>query len=258
MFCTELPDALWLYGLVAGDHPGPVALPDVGALRRVALSASVDAVVGPAVAADWTGPEAESRLSDIQQLAPLVTAHHAVVSAWHHRGAILPVGFAALYRSDGALREALSARASVAAARLLAVADHDEVGVKATLFRKTAVEAMVGPEPPRSSGAAYLRYRRARRDAERALSRQVQAWAADLAGQVQPHVSETRQLATRATQDGDGEPAWSWALLRPRRATDSLQAVLAQARATLEPAGLSLHVTDPLPPWSFSSLQPDD
>ncbi len=251
---TEAPDAWWLFGLCRDTLPLPTDLPaELAPLRRHPIGPGLVAVLGPAHVADWTGPAAEARLAELTVLGPLVTLHHAVVDALHRAGPVVPASFATLHHSPEAVAAHLGPAAPDIAALLDRLAGHDEYALRGRLDRAAAVAARVGPAPSRQSGGAWLRHRRALRDAERAVGQTLQAQAQALAATVQAHCRDTRQLPVRDA-GGEGEAVLSWALLCPRDGAAALRAAVDTAAATLAPAGLHIQLGAPLPPWSFCAL----
>lgn len=250
----DTPDALWLYGLTADDHPGPVAsVTGTTSPEALPVATGLVAWVAPARQSDWTGPAAEARLANVEVVAPLLGAHMGVVQALHESGTVLPARFGTVFGGQESARRALGKTAEDALAWLERCAGHDELSIKGFVDRAAAVEAIAGPMPKRTSGAAYLKARRARRDAEKGVGKAVVAEASRLADAVVPLCASTRQLPLRSAElaGAEGEMVWNWAVLRSAEQSEALAGVIEAARPRLAAAGITVQVGGALPAWSF-------
>ncbi|MFP5022374.1 GvpL/GvpF family gas vesicle protein [Pseudonocardia phyllosphaerae] len=152
---TEAVDAV-LAG-VTGVAGGPVTTIGVEGLL---------AVVGEVPAEEFSEDRLEQRMQDLPWLATTARAHHAVVDELGRRTAVAPLSLATVFLDGDRVRAALAERRDRLTAVLDRVRGRAEWGVKAFRPAGPPPGARAARDRP-SSGAEYLRRRRAEVDATR-------------------------------------------------------------------------------------------
>lgn len=223
---------LALHGFVAPDGwSGPPAAPASGAVALDRLIALVSEA-----AEDLDSPETA-------QAAAL--AHHALISAWHRQGTVLPVRLGTVFSSETALQAALAPKAAQLRAALDALSGKEEMVL--TILPAAAPAPAAAPIAPAATGADWLRARKAVRD--RGQARQTDRQQT-LAGLQQALRSRgVPSLAAPAPRDG----GLRWHLLIARDDRAGLDRWLAAQADLFDAAGLDLTLDGPWPPYRFAA-----
>jgi Gas vesicle synthesis protein GvpL/GvpF len=215
------------------------------------------AVVG-SVDLDRFGADGLRRsLNDLDQLAAIARAHHAVVEVAAAARPTAPARLATVYDDEDRVREMLEVHRDAFVDTLDHVAGRQEWGVKAYGVAQSAgaPESPESPEPTPTTGAAYLRQRRAALSARDASRRQVSAGAeaiherlASLAVDARRHRPQDPQLSgdTRSMVLNNAY------LVDVDNAETFARAVTGLLDAHPE---LAVELTGPWPPYSFAVIE---
>lgn len=244
--------------------PAEVAVPEAPGLtadtqlERLAAG-GLAAVVCRVPLEQWTGPDAEARLRDLNWLGPRAVRHEAVIELVMAGGPVLPLRFGSLFSSAASLTAWLTAEAGPIQAFFAESAAFEEWSLKGWLAAAPAEAALVADDPrfkalPASPGARYLLEQKLRKD----IARSVRTWARGLEQQV---LAELRGLVarTRALRSLAGEVSgrteevmFHQALLVPRPGRQELIDKVTELDRGLQGRGLTLELTGPWPLYSFA------
>jgi hypothetical protein len=246
--CADIDEAAIDHALlgvvgVAGETPRAVA---VGALR---------AIVGSVDLARFGEEGLRHRLNDLDRLEAMARAHHGVVERVGELGPVAPTRLATVYDDDDGVTAMLRQHGDELVASLARVHGRQEWGVKAFATSAPPTAASSRPDARAESGAAYLRRR------QESLSASQAAGAAAFAAADALHVrlSATAPAARRhRPQDprlrgDDRRMVLNAAYLLPDGHADAFANLV--AAAALEHPQLSVSVTGPWPPYSFTVTQ---
>ncbi len=207
---------------------------------------------------EWTGPEAETRLRDLDWLGPRAVRHEAVIEQVMADAPVLPLRFGSLFSSAASVRAWLRAGTSEIDRFLHAGAALEEWSLKGWLDVPRAEAARLNADPrlkalPASPGVRYLLEQKLRQD----ITKSVRAWARSIEQQL---LVELRELVARTRSlralSGDvsgrtEEVMFHQALLVPRAVRDELAARVTTLSTELSAQGLALELTGPWPLYSF-------
>lgn len=247
---------LYVYAFLAKARPAPISDAPPGVTEHDPLQVLESPNTALAVLyeqtplADWVGPEASERLSNIEWVGPRALRHEAVIQ-WAHENLnpIFPASLGTIFSSPEALQTELASKSDELNAFFAHVADCDQWTVKgyadmAALEQHLRVEAAQKPK----SGADYLRRRAA---AERAtgveplleelstnLYTRLNALAAD-------HTIHTGRSPSR------DRPVLHWHFLVPRARRQAFDECFEAEALANEPRGLTLHLAGPTAPYAF-------
>ncbi|WP_236787888.1 GvpL/GvpF family gas vesicle protein [Amycolatopsis sp. GM8] len=248
---------IWLYAVTRKANPA--ALGDRSGVAsetpRTVEAGGLVAVVGD-VPLPAFGEEALHRnFEDLDWLAAVARAHDAVIGAVVAAGPAVPVRLATVYGDDDRVRTVLTDRATEFAQVLDHVAGRAEWGVKVFVTPVAESRPTAGKSSEHGAGTAYLARRRAaltqRERHDRGAAEQadrVHRTLATLAAGSRLHPPQSQVLAGNA-----GRMILNAAYL----IDDDHAASFAQAVAACdgEHDTISVHLTGPWPPYSFSSLE---
>ncbi|MFI5611956.1 GvpL/GvpF family gas vesicle protein [Amycolatopsis sp. NPDC051903] len=246
---------VWLYavtrpaGLAEPDAPPGVA----GEPPRVVEAGGLAAVVGDVPLTSFGEEALHRNLEDLDWLAAVARAHDTVIANLVDRAPVVPIRLATVYHDDASVRAVLEQRAADFERTLRHVSGRVEWGVKA--FLDTEPEPAAAASPGKGAGAAYLARRRnalaAREKREQRAAEEVRRLhtaLAELAADACTHPPQSRELAGEA-----GPMVLNGAyLVDAGQAGRFAEAVDSCGR---ESAALSVRLTGPWPPYSFSSLE---
>ncbi len=254
--------ALYLY--CVGDAADLAEVGGVGMDQRFppyALACDgLVAVVSEVLLAEFCGPEAESRLENLEWMSERAVRHERMVEAALARGPALPVRFGTLFSSAEVLRRFLEINRDEIRGFLEATRGHEEWAIKGFLDRDAAARwlaanaaARADENPPVSPGLRYLRERRAQAAAQGELHR----WVADSCALAVESLREcaqdwrSRKVIDSAAEDGSPQAVLNAAVLlqceRSREFLVRIDTINAERRAQ----GLSFVATGPWPLYSF-------
>lgn len=257
----DLPsDGLYVFCVTPEAVAVPVAAGITADTRLERLvQGPLAAVVCRVPLAEWTGPDAEARLRDLNWLGPRAVRHEAVIELVMPGGPVLPLRFGSLFSSEASVKAWLAAEAAPIAAFFAESAEFEEWSLKGWLAAARAEAALLVADPrfkalPASPGARYLLEQKLRQD----IARSVRSWARGVEQRV---LSELAGLVgrTRALRSLSGEVSgraeevmFHQALLVPRFRRQELADKVTALGAELTDRGLTLELTGPWPLYSFA------
>lgn len=253
---VELGTVVHAYGIVRADAAFDLPTTGIGGAGVALLDAPpVSAVFSILPEASYGAAAWQAHAEDPAWLAGVATGHQQVLDAIVRDTDVLPLRLPAMYRDEVHLHEFLAAETRLFEAVLEALHDHVEWSVHLHRVGQPEQEARDRP----TTGADYLRQRsaaltdrqHARVDRER-LVREAYAALAEL----------SRQSVVNRPQDsalsGRREPMLlNSAHLVCRRHERLFLAGVEETAAKLAPAGITVEVTGPWPPYNFVDLGAD-
>jgi hypothetical protein len=209
----------------------------------------------------------EQNTGDVSWLSPRAMAHDRVLTWAQEHGGVLPLPMFSLWRSERALSQALSKRATELRRVFGRVADADEFGVRVYRRDDAMLDAIDELDPELASlrreaqasapGQRYLlerkladRGKQAVRAAARRLAQQVFEALGTLARD-----SVARPLAPDAGRAQEATLVLNGAFLVDRSRLDEFRAAVGEHVRTLQPRGLTFDFTGPWPPYNFVGEQ---
>ncbi|WP_444461524.1 GvpL/GvpF family gas vesicle protein [Rhodobacter capsulatus] len=223
---------LALHGFVSPDGWSAAAAPPA---RCAVVLGGVAALVS----------EAGDALDTPETAQAAALAHHALISAWHRRGPVLPVRLGTVFSSQAALQTALAPKAAQLRAALDALADKEEMVL--TIVPAARPPDLPPPAPPAATGADWLRARKAVRDRDQARQTDRQQTLAGLQDALR--AQGVASLAAPAPREGGSR----WHLLIARDDGAGLDRWLAAQADRFDAAGLDLTLDGPWPPYRFAA-----
>ncbi|MBB5937069.1 GvpL/GvpF family gas vesicle protein [Streptomyces zagrosensis] len=236
-----------------------------GAAVRTVCADGLSALVCD-VPADAFGEEGlRGQMEDLDRLAAIARSHHALVVAANALTTVLPMRLGTVYRDEARVAHMLQEHGGALRTLLDRLEGHAEWGVKVYADPR-AMPPAAAPQSGAatagsassagSPGRAYLRQRRAVRDAHHAVYRtardvvaRIHEQAAALAAGHVAHHPQQGELATAS-----GENLANDAYLVSVEHTDAFQAAVRQAAA--DAPGVRVEVTGPWAPYSFAATSP--
>ncbi len=157
---------------------------------------------------EWSGPQADLNMQDLQWLGPRVMHHQAVVEAAMRSSAVLPARLGTLFSSAAALERFCAIHHGAIASFLTATEAREEWAFKVLLDRAKASDWLVsqlansreGAPAKTGSGARYLQERRLRA----AAAAEINHWVAQT---LEPLVDELGRYASASRQRSVTAPA---------------------------------------------------
>lgn len=247
------PDALALVCIARRDDAS--GLEPAGALEgaRLVHVGPLTAVALPAREADFTGPEGERNLADVEWLAPRAARHESLIHAARAAcggpdAGLIPVRFGALFRDELSLAHSLLARSETLLRTIDHLAGRDEWSLRVLASREPS-SGRVGVTA--RDGASYLRQRSAAHASRQGADAAQREHAAAVLDQALRGVADRRPARRgHKTTEGLEVLAAAAALVEHADARAWAQHAEAQAAAASH-AGLTLTVSGPWPPYSF-------
>jgi len=250
---------LYLFCLAAAQlasaAPGIAGLDDLVLHRRGDLVA----VCGWTEVEQWSGPESELNLQDLQWLGPRVMRHQAVIEAAMRAAAVLPARLGTLFSSLDALGRFLDIHQHTIAGFLRQTEDHEEWAVKGLLDRTKAQRCLysraAAAQPgglAAASGARYLQERRMHAAAAKELNQWVAQTLESLIGELRQYAADFHQRSVTAlAAPGAPQPIVNLAFLVAREGLGAFRRCVERANLEYRDHGLELGLTGPWPPYSF-------
>lgn len=251
-------DNTWLYAIVPADRNPPADVSGVaGEPLHIVSGPDVAAVAGAVPCAEFDEKPLRGHIEDPAWLERTVRAHHHVIGAIARTSPLLPVRFATLYRDDRRVAAMLQSQGGELLRALGHMAGRTEWGVKVYANTGRTVSDEVDASDDQRPGTAYLLRRKAQQE-ERS---QGLRHAMDEAEQIHAALARTAVTSTchpLQTPEASGrrEPMVlnGAYLIEDGKLTD-LKAVIDSVAAG-HPE-LSIEVTGPWPPYSFSGVGPE-
>jgi hypothetical protein len=248
--------ALYVYGFVPHptgswptDVPAGVTEHQPLALLHVA-SANASALYELTPLTDWTGEEAQQRLSNLEWVAPRALRHEAVVTWAHeHLGPILPASLGTIFSSEQTLSDEVIARAGDLATYFARVAGCDQWTFKAFADLAAVERFLQGDAASKpASGADYLR--------RKAAARQTEGLESFLQTRSRAIFDDLRELAVdhdfpTRRPGGKDTPVMVWHFLVPRQQREAFVDRFEQQATTQKEIGLELFLSGPSAPYGF-------
>jgi hypothetical protein len=159
---------------------------------------------------EWSEPQSQQRMQDLEWLAPKAIRHQAVIEAAMRGSPVLPARLGTLFSSPDAIDRFFAIHHATIASFLADVDGKEEWALKGVLDRPRAGEwlasamngSQAGSMPP-GGGASYLRERRA----HAAASRDVSRWAAQCWRRLWTNCTATRRTPVSAVRSRRPPPA---------------------------------------------------
>jgi len=217
----------------------------------IAPAAGLRAVLSACPMDRFTGPEADTRLADLEWVLPRAEAHDRVIACAMAATTVFPLPFGTLFSAPAVLAVEVAGRRGALLDFFSRMAGREEWAVKALLDPERATDARLGALYPQAAaeapgGRGYLLRQRRRLEAERAIGPWLTAVLADLDAELR-RCCET--VVTRPARD----PAVAnrACLLAPGGAA-ALRETIGRLAPPLAAEGLDLHCSGPWPLYSFS------
>jgi hypothetical protein len=207
-------------------------------------------LVTSVVPLDVYGPShLEARLRDLDWVARVAVGHEAVTEFFARTTGtvVVPMKLFTMFTSREKALADVRARRTAIDRVMRHVAGCEEWGVRVTRRRATA-EPGVSSRP--STGAAFLRARKAVRDAE-ANARSAAAAAAEAAFERLGGLSKDAQRRSREAEPGTNPPILEGAFLVRTTARAKFKAEARRQAPKLENVGADLALTGPWPAYHF-------
>jgi hypothetical protein len=253
--------ALYLYGF-ARRNSLPVTLDMAGVSGETPVACQphrdIVAAVSKVPLAEFTGRDAEARLSEIAWVGPRALRHEAVVEEIMKHSPILPARFGTLFSGAQRLQEAMSEHYDEIVSFLERTADQQEWAIKGYLDRRQALEAWTDAQMDRewataeSPGKRFLKRQRVLSQAAGRVSEWTEAARERLRRELQGEATSLVERAAGAPSEDQREAVLNFAVLVSRAQLPAVLATVEKVNADWEPRGLSLQCTGPLPPYSFT------
>jgi hypothetical protein len=255
---------IYLYCFTRTDPALPLAgagIDDTHQIFRHSCG-DVTAVISEVSLEEFCGEIAEARLQDLSWVAPRARRHEEIIEKIMRHAPVLPVRLGTIFSSVHSLTSRMQRHHDAVARFLEEVTDRDEWVIKGIInmekARDAAVAAAIAKKTEQlqalSPGLRYLEEQRIRKTAEKefhlwlgailnSMNKELKSYAADLC---------ERRLQTREVTGSDHEMVANWAFLVPRENVRDLTARISTINSAYESEGLSLELSGPWPPFSFS------
>lgn len=253
MSLLSSPDALYLFGLFYKEKPdlegAPPGFAPPGELRINALDGTpFFACTEPTYLDLWTGPEAESRLQDIQWVGPRALVHEEV-QRWCYsiNATYYPTSLGTIFSTLEALTSSIVPRTS----------ELEEYFIRTGgAFQFTLKGYFLAPKEEKKtanfqSGSDYLRHRAQRKQEGSTLPlERLRKESALLLSSLQPHFREFAQGQPASRKVEGKELILQWHLLIDEDKIPDFQSALKEILPQLSDF-LELELLGPLPPYHF-------
>jgi len=236
------------------------AVPGIAGLSNLMLHrlGDVVALCGWTEVEQWSGPQGERNLEDLQWLGPRVMHHQEVIEAAMQASAVLPARLGTLFSSADALGNFLTIHQHTIARFLNQTSNHDEWAVKGLLDRTKVGDWLFSrlsaaqPECSEASGARYLQQRRMHAAAAKELNQWVAQTLESLIDQLRQHATDFHQRAVSTpAEPGTPQTIVNLAFLVARDALTEFRRCVERANLEHREHGLELRLSGPWPPYSF-------
>jgi hypothetical protein len=244
--------ALWLYGVMAGDAPDLPHCPGVDARRDAKLIRHADlaAVVSPVPREEYDRSALEQNLEDIERLEALARGHERVLDEALRAGAVVPVRLCTIYDGPERVRAMLERERASLADALRRLRGTAEWGVKGYLMARDDDADEGAP----ASGMEYLaRKQRAREDAETRRA-DVEATAERVHRRLSRYAVDAllSRVQDRRLSGREEEMILNAAYLVAEARTAEFQSRFRELRRRHADEGLEFELTGPWPAYHFA------
>jgi hypothetical protein len=203
---------------------------------------------------DRYGQEAINRgMSNLDWVSRAALAHESVIESFSGASAVLPMKLFTIFTSDSRSIAHVRARARRIDAVLKRVMKHDEWGVRVVLDASRATRRdSNGRKGGRTvSGAAYLGWKKAQREAGVQVAARARRLVADLYDRLATQATHhSRRRATERSIPG-GPLLLDAAFLVPRARASRFRSAVTRHARSLGPKGYLITLSGPWPPYSF-------
>lgn len=252
----------YVYCVIANERPPRLTrvargLAGAGPVHSLEISRGLFAIVTTVPFSRYGEQAIHRGLSNLDWVSRAAVAHEAVVESFKTAAAVLPMKLFTIFDSDARVVAYLRAQQTRLARIAKVVANHDEFGVRVALDgaagqRARARAAAAVREPPvRTPGIAYLRRKKARRDAAIELAQRGREVVAALYDRLSARARRARRRAAREIPVQDGPLLLDAAFLVPRNRSAAFRAQAAREARALARTGYGLTLTGPWPPYTF-------
>lgn len=252
-------NATYVYCVVAAPRrPRPprvrVGLPGTGPVRVLDVDRGRFLVVADAPLARYDEAALKRGLSDLDWVSRAAVAHEAVVESFIAAPAVLPMKLFTLFNSDDRALEHVRRDRPRVDALVKRLANHHEWGVRVVLDRRRAAAASPAKRTPSThaaAGVAYLRRKKAQRDATVELAERARETVAALYDRL---AARSRAATRRSASEAPGKRGTlllDAAFLVPRSRSQTFRRLAAREARTLSLHSYGLTLTGPWPPYSF-------
>jgi hypothetical protein len=226
-------------------------VPGTGRVRLLDVAPARYLVVADAPLDTLGEKRMASLVSDLGWVSRAALAHEAVVESFIAAEALVPLKLFTIFTSDERALAHVRGDWGRIERHVRRVARHVEWGVRLMLNRTGAVTTAPAARKNVRTGTGYLLVKRRQRDAATAYMREARARAADVYSTLGAAASEARQRPLAATLADGGRVVLDAAFLVPSSRSARFRAATARQSRAVTPAGLTLQLTGPWPPYSF-------
>jgi hypothetical protein len=200
-------------------------------------------------------------MQNLAWVGPRAVRHQQVIAQVMAQSPVLPARFATLFSSLESLEKLLAQHHQTISQFLNQVSDQEEWALKAFLRRGQAEEhfvAQILADQPvvlsSSPGTRYLQEQKIRAQAQQQLTEHLQGLLHEIATQLAQVAADScpRRIQSREVTGDDREMIAHWAFLVTQRSLANFHDHVQKANQRLNPGGLTLELTGPWPPYSFS------
>lgn len=222
----------------------------------------IAAVWSPVPVEDFSGPEGEARLQDLNWITPRVLRHQEVLAGVMRLSPVLPAQFGTIFASLDNLEKVLRRHHNIIAQCLDRLTDQEEWAVKGMMDRSATQEKLFSLKLAQEAeklaglmpGKRYFAEQRLRAACDQELQQWLQKVCREAWADLRTYTTEARQrrLLSRQATGSDQDMVWNWAFLVPAANVPALKAGIRDANALYAEYGLQLDCTGPWPPYSFT------
>ncbi len=208
---------------------------------------------------DFTGPEAEARLGDLEWIGPRAIFHEMVIEEIAKFSPVYPARFGTIYLSEANLETFMAAHSDTLSRFFEYAADKREWAVKGYMDSQKSIDRLrekivrESKDLPRSPGARYLAEKRLRGS----ISDRLQEWLAEILTNANrilvPAAVEFRErkILPETGAERPGEMVSNWAFLIPKKGESKFENKLETLNKEYEQEGITFQLSGPWPPFSF-------
>lgn len=267
-----MSQGLYLFCLARLSQLPPLPLEGKGLDGQCPLAVAdfrdLAAVWSPVRLADFSGPDTDAQLQDLNWIGPRVIRHQEVVARVMQHSPVLPARFGTIFSSPANLAKLLHYHYGTIDTFLKRVAGQKEWAVKGLLNRSGAKERLFSLKLARDAellralapGKRYFQEQRLWAVCDQELQRWLQAVCRELWFDLRDFIGEMRErrLLSREATGRDQEMVLNWAFLVPEKAAPSFRTRIRETNARHAHRGLVFECTGPWPPYSFTPpLEPE-
>lgn len=233
------------------------SLPGLGPVRLLDIERGMYLAVSDASLSRYSEDAINRGLGDLEWVSRAALAHEAVIESFIHETAILPMKLFTIFTSDARALEHIASQRARIASLVKRVANHQEWGVRLVLDRAAAERASAtsgnrrAATPSVASGRAYLRRKKAQRDAAVELSSHAREIVAGLHDRLAGRSKLAKRRPASELPVKGGPLLLDAAFLVPRARAASFKALAAREARVLSRQGYALTVSGPWPPYTF-------